>query len=251
MVLSHETTLGKVIRFPFRLIPRGAVVPIVRGPGRGMWWVSHAAAHGYWLGFWELGPQQFFAGLLRRGDVVYDIGAHVGLYMLGSSARVGKAGHVYAFEPLPRNAKFLRRHVALNRLSNCTIVESAVCESPGTRRLDASICHSEARLSDTGAIRVAATSVDEFVFHQKDHRAPTVLRIDARGAALAVLAGARRSIQDYAPRIVLFDAFDDVERQYHQFLSSLEYSLARVGPSILQADPKRRLVTPGAVLTIA
>ena len=87
--ISHETLLGKAIRLPFRLVPKGAVVLIVQGPARGKRWVSNSASHGYWLGYREIANQRLFAARLRQGDVVYDIGAHVGLYMLGASAKVG------------------------------------------------------------------------------------------------------------------------------------------------------------------
>lgn len=77
--ISDKTLLGKVIRLPLRLVPAGAVVRIVPGPARGRRWVSNCAAHGYWLGYWELEPQRWLAAHLKPGDVVYDIGAHVGL----------------------------------------------------------------------------------------------------------------------------------------------------------------------------
>jgi len=66
--------------------------------------------------------------------------------MLGASEKVGFEGHVYASEALERNAQYLRRQIELNRLSNCNVVEAAVCNSTGRRRFDASGCHPEARV---------------------------------------------------------------------------------------------------------
>ena len=237
--ISHKTLLGKAIRLPFRLVPRGAVVPIVQGPARGRRWVSNCAAHGYWLGYWELETQRSFAAHLRSGDVVYDIGAHAGLYMLGASGKVGPEGHVYAFEPLRRNVQYLRRHIELNRLSNCSVVEAAVCNSVGWRQLDASVCHSEAHLSETGSTTVPAVSIDEFLSGGPDRRPPNVIKVDARRAEMEVLTGGRRTVTNFTPRIFLFSYAEDENRQCRELLSSLGYSFEQVTSDAVWAERRR------------
>ena len=67
-----------------------------------------------------------FVRRLRRGKAVWDVGANVGLYTLPSARAVGPTGRVYAFEPMPRNLGLLRRHLAMNRLSNVEIYDVAV-----------------------------------------------------------------------------------------------------------------------------
>jgi hypothetical protein len=130
---------------------------MMQGPARGKRWVSNSATHGSLLGYWELEAQRRFAARLNHGDVVYDIGAHVGLYMLGSSGRVGPKEHVYAFEPWPRNVQFLHRLIALNQISKCSIIEAAVCSSAGWRRFQANVCHSEVHLSEDRYFRYELT----------------------------------------------------------------------------------------------
>jgi FkbM family methyltransferase len=237
--ISDKTLLGKAIRLPFKLVPRGTVVPIVQGPARGMRWISNCAAHSYWLGYWEPAAQRSFAAGLRQGDVVYDIGAHVGLYMLGSSGKVGPEGHIFAFEPLPRNVQYLHRHIELNRLSNCSVVEAAVCNSAGWRQLDARICHSEARLSETGSTTVPTISIDEFLIRGTHRRPPNVIKIDARGAEMEILSGGLRTVADFAPRIFLFSYDDDENRQCRKFLISLGYTFEQVAAGAAWAERRR------------
>jgi hypothetical protein len=73
--ISDSTLIGKFIRLPFKLLPKGAVVRIIRGPARGKRWVADSSTRGFWLGYWELDNQRLFAAHLRPGDVDYDIGA--------------------------------------------------------------------------------------------------------------------------------------------------------------------------------
>ena len=236
--ISHKTLLGKAIRLPLRLIPTGAVVPIVQGPARGKRWVSNAAAHGYWLGYWDIQDQRMFAGRLKRGDVVYDIGAHVGLYMLGASAKVGLEGQVYAFEPLRRNVQYLRKHVELNGLPNCSVVEAAVCNTTGWRQFDSSGCHSEAHLSTAGSATVPALSIDEFLYSEPERRPPNVIKVDARGAEMEIFSGGWRTLVEFTPRIFLFSYDEDESRRCREFLSSLGYSFERATLGAMWAEKR-------------
>jgi len=222
--IPHTTLLGRAIRIPLRLVAPGAVVPIVRGPARGKRWISDSAAHGYWLGYRELEAQRRFAARLKPGDVVYDIGAHVGLYTLCASAKVGPHGHVYAFEPWPRNFQFLRRHIALNQVSNSSVIEAAVCNSAGWRQFDASVCHSEVHLSETGSASVPTVSIDGFLAGDPGVRPPTVIRIDARDAEAEVLCGARRTIVECSPLIWLSTYSEEAGGECRKLLSSWGYT---------------------------
>ena len=67
---------------------------------------------------------------------VFDIGAHAGYYTLIASKLVGGSGHVVAFEPAPRNLRYLRRHLSLNHVSNVTVLEVAVSDRAGVGRFD-------------------------------------------------------------------------------------------------------------------
>lgn len=68
----------------------------------------------------------------RPGDVVADLGAHIGYFTLLLARRVGPEGHVYAFEPDPENFRLLRRNTRLNGYENVTCVNLAVGDRTGT-----------------------------------------------------------------------------------------------------------------------
>jgi FkbM family methyltransferase len=62
----------------------------------------------------------------RRGDIVVDVGAHMGRYTLIAAKRVGLNGKVIAIEANPDNFEMLNRNVKLNQLTNVTSLNCAV-----------------------------------------------------------------------------------------------------------------------------
>ena len=56
----------------------------------------------------------------KEGDVVIDVGAHIGRYTIIASKRVGPNGKVIAIEADPSNFEMLNRNIQLNRLANVT-----------------------------------------------------------------------------------------------------------------------------------
>ncbi len=223
--IPANTALGRLLRLPFTLLAKGAVVRVLRGPARGKRWIADSTTQGFWLGYWELDAQRLFASRLRRGDVVYDVGAHVGLYTLVSSIQVGEEGHVYAFEPSPRNLGYLRKHIELNYLSNCTVVEAGISDCSGTRCFDLTEHDSAGHFSGSGTVMVRTLALDDFLRSEQGGRPPNALKIDAEGAELDVLQGSRRIVTEFAPLIFLSTHSDDLARQCCQWLTSAGYLL--------------------------
>ena len=62
----------------------------------------------------------------KQGDIVVDIGAHIGLYTIISSKRVGTNGKVIAIEADPGNFEMLNRNIKLNQLTNVIALNYAV-----------------------------------------------------------------------------------------------------------------------------
>jgi FkbM family methyltransferase len=62
----------------------------------------------------------------KEGDIVVDIGAHIGLYTIISSKRVGTKGKVVAIEAHPGNFEMLNSNIKLNQLTNVIPLNYAV-----------------------------------------------------------------------------------------------------------------------------
>jgi len=87
-------------------------------------------------GTWETNYTSLFEKLIRPGDTVLDLGAHLGVYALLGALATGPTGRVEAFEPNPRYAALLRRSLAVNGLSGyATVNNMAVGAEEGIAEL--------------------------------------------------------------------------------------------------------------------
>lgn len=72
---------------------------------------------------------------VKEGDVVLDIGAHVGYYTLLFAQLVGSSGRVYSFEPDPDNFELLKKSVEINGYQNIILNQKAVSNKNGKIKL--------------------------------------------------------------------------------------------------------------------
>ena len=100
----------KVARYPLTWLPGSGCADAQRTGARQQ--VDRVARLGMPIGWaaYEHDKQKQIAKELSPGAVFYDLGANVGFYTL-LAAKWATAGKVYAFEPLPRNIEFLRKHL--------------------------------------------------------------------------------------------------------------------------------------------
>ena len=223
--ISKQTLIGKLLRAPLRLIPRSAVLPILQGPLRGKKWTAGSASHGCWLGSYEYHKQRALQRELKIGDVVYDIGANVGFYSLLASVIVGETGHVYSFEPLPENLRELKRHLELNHVKNCTVVDAAVSSADGEAAFDPSADRCTGHLSSSGILRVRTVRLDRLA-QELGMRPPNLIKIDIEGAEYDCLLGAADVVQKFRPEIFLATHGRDVHIACLELLKKWNYRLA-------------------------
>jgi hypothetical protein len=87
-------------------------------------------------GSYEPQEREFILATVKPGDIAIDIGGNIGFFSVLMAERVGPAGHVYAFEPLPRNASLLQRSLAENDFeARMTLVRRAIADEAGALEL--------------------------------------------------------------------------------------------------------------------
>jgi FkbM family methyltransferase len=203
-VLERTSFAGKILRSALNSIPRDSEVRILRGPLRGKKWVVGAATHGCWTGTYEVARLQNFGSAIHPGDCVYDIGANVGIYSLLACEKAGPKSAVYSFEPVERNLRYLRRHVAMNGLDQCHIKAVAVSNDVGTVRFSAAGReNSMGKISSDGELLIPTITLDDSIYHKKELQPPKVMKIDVEGAETQVLQGAARALSQFHPSLFI------------------------------------------------
>jgi FkbM family methyltransferase len=237
---AFQGALSRPLRWLIHHIPAGAVMPVLQGPLRGARWLAGASDAGCWLGSYEAEVQTLLVSLVRPGMVVYDLGANVGFFTLLASRLVGATGTVYAFEPLPANLEILRRHLALNRCANVTVLPAAVSDRDGRARFEGS--GSTARLGEGGdAIEVETARIDTLLA-RGDLTPADLVKLDIEGAELAALEGMDGLLRTVRPRLLIefhgrhIDGVD-IDTACRTLLRDLGYELTRRGREVL-ATPR-------------
>ncbi len=226
--ISHSTVLGRALRFPLKFIPAGLKIPILQGKIRGKLWIVGSANHGHWLGSYEFQERSLFEKTVKKGKVVFDIGAHAGFYTLLASELVGSQGKVFSFEPLPRNLFYLREHLRLNHISNVTVLEKAVSDLCGTAFFDTRQPSSMGHFHQNGNLEIQTVSLDELIA-RKIILPPDYIKIDVEGAEFLVLTGARETLRAYGPVIFLAVHSQQLCKKCCDLLHSSGYRLEPVG----------------------
>ncbi|MCA1798608.1 MAG: FkbM family methyltransferase [Xanthomonadaceae bacterium] len=203
------------------------LVTIRSGPLQGCRW-SLTTGKNFLTGKYEPEKTAMLAAEVRPGDIVFDIGAHVGYFTVLMSQAVGADGRVYAFEPRPLNLRFLRRHVAVNGCGNVEIFDTSVGNRPGTARLETRTGTGTGHISESGNIEVDMVSVDALVDSGR-LPAPTFIKVDVEGGEMMVLRGALRVLERHRPRMMLATHGAAIDRQCREFLTPLGYTMTDIG----------------------
>lgn len=198
------------IRWQINVDPIGKM--IIRLRQNRMYWLRRPLTHeGFMLGSLKR--------LIRKGDVVYDIGANIGLYSRFIVQQF-RASHVYAFEPMANNCSLLADNL---RIGGCTtkvtVLSCALGDQDGTARfqiddityntgtLDA-VTHGNASASrrqyglPPTTVEVAVSRLDTLLDTQNILK-PNVIKLDVEGAEAMVVMGARNSLLQHRPRLAI------------------------------------------------
>jgi FkbM family methyltransferase len=138
--------------------------------------------------------------VFREGDILVDIGAHVGVMSIYLAKRYPFI-KVYALEPDPVNYACLIRNLELNGVTNVTAINTAVSGGGGRKTLYVDVSDSAWATTDAslacsrGPLRVeevASVTLEE-LFDKHEIRHCRLLKITAPGSVLDILKGFNRS----------------------------------------------------------
>jgi len=170
---------------------------------------------------------------VREGDIVIDIGAHVGYYTLLMAQLVGKNGKVYSFEPDPVNFQLLKKSVEINGFENVVLIQKAVSNITDKVKLflgddDSAINRIyDAKLGDAKeSIDVNSVTIDEY-FKENDELI-NFIKLDSEGSEVKIINGMKQFLSRNKKLVMMTEFFPFLIKKSgdepNQYLKSLEKS---------------------------
>jgi FkbM family methyltransferase len=176
-------------------------------------------------GEYSSSEQDLFRQAVRPGWLVVDAGASNGAHTLAFSRSAGRGGHVIAFEPQRALFQVLCGNMALNSITNVECRNEALGEKAGKIHVPPLDYSQEANISglvlggDRGE-EIPVISIDSLNLTRCDF-----LKIDVEGMELAVLRGARQTIEKRRPILYVDNRRRDNSPAVIELLHALDYAL--------------------------
>jgi FkbM family methyltransferase len=171
---------------------------------------------------------------IKPGDVVLDVGAHIGCFTLKAAKEVGPEGEVVSFEPSSENFRLLTLNVSSNDYANVKLFNVAAGSEPGTAKLHLGDRRgANSLLSEAGAERVGIEEVGirtlDSIADELKLKKISFLKIDVEGFELEVLKGARSVLASSHPSIAMeTHDFGPSEEEIRNFLIAFGYVVKHV-----------------------
>lgn len=168
----------------------------------------------------EPATDQFLACFLRNGDIVVDVGAHIGIVTAIASRCVGSKGRVHAIEVDEQNLCELEATIRRNRLLNVCCHATALakgCRLQNFVRPQASwgafavdefdewnespLQQQIRRPGDTRRFQVETISLEQFM-EREAIREVQLIKIDVDGCEYEILQGGMKAIKQFRPIVI-------------------------------------------------
>ena len=226
----------------------GTTAIILRGDLRGYKYiVNDNSGWAPIYGGWEPFSEKVYRRFIKKGDVVYDVGANTGITSLLFSKLVGNAGKVVAFEPVPANAEEIENVITLNGIKNITLIMKALSDRSGMTLFHLGKSNKSGSLVRIGkesgeTMDVEEASLDDLIMEGIPH--PSFIKIDAEGIAGRILEGFSRSIQIYLPLLYIELHTPEEDLEVAKFLMKEGYRIYRVkDPTAVRVNHQKQMLS--------
>jgi FkbM family methyltransferase len=205
---------------------------ILNGPLKGKRWIKGSHNISVLLGVYERLQSKEFHMRSVTGNIFWDLGAHVGYYSL-LFLSANPRGHVYAFEPAPKNAKLFLKHMEINQIKNFDLFPMAASDVPGCLSFYSGKTSVAGRIAEGGDMKVNVVRLSDWV-REKKIAIPHLIKMDIEGEEGKVLHDIEMILNEFKPVIFLSTHGQRVHDQCISLLKKCNYSLKPLDNAVLE-----------------
>jgi len=197
------------------------------------------------VGEWEGPIHQAVRQFVGEGDVVLDVGGHVGYSTLHFAEWVGPSGRVFVFEPLREHGARIEANVALNGFEDrVEVVRAAVSDRRGEIEFAASppLNSGMGAISPgRGGVRVPTIALDDWLQERRlDEIA--LLKLDIEGAEALAIRGLERTFAAKRIRAIFLEVHPDALPRFGSSTQAVLEQLGAIGFRLSYWDNMSRFV---------
>jgi len=165
------------------------------------------------------------SGLIGEGNVVLDIGANIGYYVLLESKLVGRMGKIYAVEPVSSNIHILKRNLLLNGCTNVETYRLAMGDRNGcitihiSDQSNLSAVQKELGVNYIRTEKVNVMTVDTFL---EVKETPDLIRMDVEGYEYFILKGMEKILKKDVDLLIEIHGFIMTKEQVDTLFDTLK-----------------------------
>lgn len=183
-------------------------------------------------------PYEYGGAVLKKGDIILDAGANVGMFSIFAAKKLNDKATIYAFEPMPVPRALLEANLARNNIKSVAVVPCAIGRENATRKFFVGILKASGSAYFTRGrketVDARQVSCDSFV---RERGLPRVdfIKVDIEGMEQEFLMGAKEAIQRFTPRMAIAayhreGDFDVIEKMLKEFVP--RYQIVRTSDKI-------------------
>jgi FkbM family methyltransferase len=221
----------------------------------------HATLWGYKFKFWINSHQSYWLyknyyldsvefsiidQIVRPNDIIFDIGANVGIYSFWFSKCINNNGRIYSFEPDETNMERFKYLIGLNNINSIYPQQIALSNSIAKAKFSIGLDEQNGLLNDsqssTEQYNIVNTNTIDSFCAENSVDVINYLKIDVEGAEWFVLSGATLMLTQHKIKIIQLEINKQLAKysisvkQLVDFMAAFGYKLYRLNSKLKEID---------------
>lgn len=142
---------------------------------------------------------------IKKGDIILDLGGHIGLFSLLASRLVGERGKIFSFEPSKESYELFKKNLMINKIKNVEVYNYAIYKKKGKLRLYLHKYPAADSILNKSKnfIYVKSISLKEFI-KKKNLKKIDLIKFDIEGSEYDVIKNSKEIIKKAGSVVIEF-----------------------------------------------